>query len=117
MQKYGVTANTVLPRARTRMTLTGPTAAIFQKPEEGFDNFAPENASPLFCYLTTPRAERISGYVFVVWGKQVRLVDRPNPGHTFESDEPWTVDSLHGALSPHFEKLEPVTDGYTVPAA
>ena len=44
-------------------------------------------------------------------------MDRPNPGHTFESEEPWTVDSLHGAMSPHFEKLEPVTDGYTVPAA
>ncbi len=115
MLKYGVTSNVVLPRARTRMTLSGPTAAIFQKPEDGFDNFAPENSSPLFCYLTTPRAERISGYVFVVWGKQVRMVDRPAPGHTFESDEPWTVDSLHGTLSPHFEKLEPVKDGYSVP--
>ncbi len=117
MQKYGVTSNVVLPRARTRMTLTGPTAAIFQKPEEGFDNFAPENSSPLFSYLATPRAERISGYVFVVWGKQVRIVDRPAPGHSFDSEEPWNVDNLHRALGPHFEKLEPVKDGYTVPAA
>ncbi|MBW2315683.1 MAG: SDR family NAD(P)-dependent oxidoreductase [Deltaproteobacteria bacterium] len=116
--RYGVTANVVLPRARTRMTTTGPTAAIFQKPEEGFDNFAPENASPLFVYLCTPQAERVSGYVFVVWGQQVKVVDRPNPnGAMFQTDASWNLETLHAELGPHFEKLEPVVDGYTVPAA
>jgi 3-oxoacyl-[acyl-carrier protein] reductase len=116
MQKYGVTANVVLPRARTRMTLVGPTAAIFEKPAEGFDNFAPENTSPLFCYLASPRAARISGYVFIVWGRQVTIVGRPQHQTTFDAEEAWTVDSLHDQLGPHFEKLEPVKDGYTVPA-
>ena len=116
MLKYGVTANVVLPRARTRMTMSGPTAAIFEKPEEGFDNFAPENSSPLFCYLASPRAERISGYVFIVWGKQVTIVGRPHHQTTFDATESWTVDNLHEQLGPHFEKLEPVKDGYTVPA-
>ena len=45
--KYGVTANTFLPRARTTMTMSGATAAMFQKPEEGFDVFAPEHVAPL----------------------------------------------------------------------
>jgi 3-oxoacyl-[acyl-carrier protein] reductase len=118
MLKYGVTANVVMPRARTRMTLTGPTAAMFEKPDEGFDNFAPENSTPLFCYLASPRAERISGHVFVVWGKQVKVVGRPDPGaQLFDAEEAWTVDSLHQHLGPHFEKLEPVTDGYSVPPA
>ncbi len=116
MQKYGVTANVILPRARTRMTTTGPTAAIFAKPEDGFDNFAPENSSPLFCYVATPRAERISGYVFVVWGKQVTIIGRPHNQTVFDSDKAWTVDGLHDQLGPHFEKLEPVKDGYSVPA-
>jgi 3-oxoacyl-[acyl-carrier protein] reductase len=116
MQKYGVTANVVLPRARTRMTLVGPTAAIFEKPEDGFDNFAPENSSPLFCYLASPRAERISGYVFIVWGRQVTIVGRPGHQHTFDAQDAWSVDTLHEQLGPHFEKLEPVKDGYTVPA-
>jgi 3-oxoacyl-[acyl-carrier protein] reductase len=118
-QRYGVTANVVLPRARTRMTMAGPTAAIFQKPEEGFDHFAPENASPLFVYLCTPQADRISGHVFIVWGQQVKVVRRPDPnGASFETDgdAPWTVERLHEKLGPHFEKLEPVTDGYSVPA-
>jgi 3-oxoacyl-[acyl-carrier protein] reductase len=115
MLKYGVTANVVMPRARTRMTLGGATAAIFQKPEEGFDNFAPENSTPLFCYLASPRAERISGHLFVVWGKQVKLIGRPEPAALFENAGVWTVDDLHRQLGPHFEKLEPVTDGYSVP--
>ena len=116
MLKYGVTANAVMPRARTRMTLQGPTGAIFQKPEEGFDNFAPENVTPFFGYLASPRAERISGHLFIAWGKQVSVIGRPTVGQTFNSEEPWTLDGLHQQLGPHFEKLEPVTDGYTVPA-
>ena len=116
LQKYGVTANVVLPRARTRMTLQGPTAQIFEKPEDGFDNFAPENASPLFIYLASPEAQRVSGHVFVVWGKQVKVVGRPDVNAaSFDSDEAWTVAGLHDHMGPYFAKLEPVTDGYTVP--
>mgnify|MGYP001808013443 CR=1 FL=1 len=115
--KYGVTANVVLPRARTRMTLSGQTAAMFEKPEEGFDHFAPENSSPLFVYLASPEAQRVSGHVFVVWGRQVCVVGRPDPKQAvFDNDDAWTVDSLHAHLGPHFEALEPVTDGYVVPA-
>jgi len=115
--KYGVTANVVLPRARTRMTLSGQTAAMFEKPEEGFDHFAPENSSPLFVYLASPEAQRVSGQVFVVWGRQVCVVGRPDPKQAvFDNDDAWTVESLHAHLGPHFEALEPVTDGYLVPA-
>ena len=116
MLKYGVTANAVMPRARTRMTLQGATGAIFQKPEDGFDTFAPENVTPFFGYLASPRAERISGHLFIVWGKEVSVIGRPTVAQTFNSQEPWTVDGLHQQLGPHFEKLEPVKDGYTVPA-
>lgn len=113
--KYGVTANVILPRARTRMTLQGPIAQMFAKPDDGFDNFAPENASPLFVYLASPEAERVSGQVFIVWGKQVRVVGRPDANAaSFDSDEPWTVAGLHAHLGPYFEKLEPVADGYTL---
>ena len=117
MLKYGVTANIVMPRARTRMTLSGPTGQIFEKPAEGFDNFAPENATPLFGYLASPRAERISGQLFIVWGKQVRLIGRPDTRATFDSEQPWNLENLHEHLGPYFEKLEPVTDGFIVAAS
>jgi 3-oxoacyl-[acyl-carrier protein] reductase len=115
MLKYGVTANVVMPRARTRMTMSGPTAPIFQKPEEGFDTFGPQNVVPLFAYLCTPRAKRISGHLFVVWGKEIKALTRPQQLEAFQSDEEWTVDSVHDKLAPTFEKLEPVKDGFTTP--
>jgi 3-oxoacyl-[acyl-carrier protein] reductase len=113
--KYGVTANVFVPRARTRMTEVGPVAAMFAKPEEGFDTFAPENTAPLIGYLASPRAARISGHVFIIWNKEVKIVSRPGVAAVFNSDERWNEDSLHDQLGPHFEKLEPVKDGYTVP--
>ena len=113
--KYGVTANVFVPRARTRMTTTGPVAAIFAKPEEGFDTFAPENTAPLIGYLASPSAEHISGHVFIIWNKEVKIVNRPGIGGVFASEDRWTTSSLHDQLGPHFEKLEPVADGYTVP--
>jgi 3-oxoacyl-[acyl-carrier protein] reductase len=113
--KYGVTANVFVPRARTRMTSVGPVAAMFAKPEEGFDAFAPENTSPLIGYLASPRAERISGYVFIIWNREVKIVSRPGIDAVFSNEERWTTDDLHKALGPHFEKREPVVDGYTVP--
>jgi 3-oxoacyl-[acyl-carrier protein] reductase len=114
--KYGVTANVFVPRARTRMTDAGPLAPMFAKPEEGFDAFAPENTSPLIGYLASPRAERVSGYVFIIWNREVKIVSRPGIEEVFTNEDRWTTDDLHTALGPHFEKREPVTDGYTVPA-
>jgi 3-oxoacyl-[acyl-carrier protein] reductase len=114
--KYGVTANVVMPRARTRMTLATPqNAAIFQKPAEGFDHFAPENSTPLFAYLCTPQAQHITANVFIVWGKQVQVLGRPTKAATFDSDAPWNLDNLHQHLGPWFEKKQPIVDGFPLP--
>ena len=112
MLKYGVTANAVLPRARTRMTMEGPTAAMFAKPEEGFDAYAPEHTAPLVAYLASPQAERISGQVFVVYGKQVSVVGAPTVSARFETAESWNIENLEKALGPHFAELEPIRDGF-----
>jgi 3-oxoacyl-[acyl-carrier protein] reductase len=116
MQKYGITANVIMPRARTRMNEAGPLAAMFKKPEDGFDTFAPENVSPLVGWLASPLAANVSGHVFVIWAKNITLATRPHLDTKFESDARWTLDSLQSTLGPHFEKLEPVKDGFTVPA-
>ena len=52
----------------------------------------------------------------MIWAKNITLATRPQLDTKFESDARWTVDSLQSTLGPHFEKLEPVKDGYTVPA-
>lgn len=115
--RWGVTANVICPRARTRMNDSGPWAAIFAKPEDGFDNFAPENVTPIIGYLCSPSADRVSAQVFIPFGKSVTVLGRPTKNLVFESPEAWTVDSLAAKLDPHFEKLEPVTDGYALPEA
>jgi len=118
LQRYGVTANVYCPRARTRITEGGTFGAMFAKPEEGFDNFAPENSTPLVGFLASPQAERISGYVFIIWGREVRVAIRPDvksPEHVFSSDARWTLESLQEKLGPYFEKREPIQDGFAVP--
>jgi 3-oxoacyl-[acyl-carrier protein] reductase len=115
--RYGVTANVIMPRARTRMNDSGALGAIFARPETGFDQFAPEHVAPLVAWLASPRAERVSGQVFVVWGRHITVVSRPGTELRFETPDTWSVDAVQQKLGPHFEKLEPVKDGFAVPAS
>lgn len=112
--KYGVTANSIMPRARTRMTDSGLTGQMFAKPEEGFDNFHPVHVAPLVGYLASPKAANISGNVFVVWGKSITVVGRPTISDTLQSEEAWSYDSVDGALGKFFEGKEPIKDSFIV---
>ena len=112
MLKYGVTVNAICPRALTTMTDSGITAEMFAKPEEGFHTYAPEHIAPLVAYLASPMASRISGYVFLIWGKEVTIVNSPTLGQKFENEEAWTVEDLDKKLTSHFENLEPIKDGF-----
>ena len=112
--KYGVTANSIMPRARTRMTDSGITGQMFAKPEEGFDNFHPVHVAPLVGYLASPKAANISGNVFVVWGKAITVVGRPTISDTLQSEEAWSYDSVDGALGKFFEGKEPIKDSFIV---
>jgi len=113
--KYGGTANVVMPRARTRMTLQGPFGKMFEAPPEGFDNMNPANSSPLFAYLASPDAQNITAQLFIVWGRQVVVMARPAHGEVFDNDTAWDQASLQRHLGPHFEKQRPIVDGYPMP--
>lgn len=116
MEKYGITANVFIPRARTRMNEDGIFGAMFAKPEEGFDNFAPENTAPLVSYLASPRAANISGYVFIVWGRSLRVLNPPSPGDEWTSDMQWNHDSIDGVMQPYMEGRPGVIGGgYALP--
>jgi NAD(P)-dependent dehydrogenase (short-subunit alcohol dehydrogenase family) len=70
MARYGVTANSIAPLARTRMTTdaTPSSAAIFGKegkPGE-FDPFGPQNVAPLVAWLASDDAKDVHGEVFRV---------------------------------------------------
>ena len=116
-QRFGATANVILPRARTRMTSQGPWAGIFAKPDEGFDTFAPEHIGPLVGWLASPKAGHVSGQVLQCWGKHVRVYAPPAAALDHENESEWSVEELDRVLGPFFEGKKPVEDGFVLPLA
>jgi 3-oxoacyl-[acyl-carrier protein] reductase len=109
MGRYGVTANAIAPRARTRMTETLPG---FEEPDPDFDQFAPENVSPLVAYLSSPAAAEVSGQVFVVYGRMIDVVRGPGVDRHFDTEDRWTPDAVDAALTPFYGGRTPIRDGY-----
>ncbi|MGW2859161.1 3-oxoacyl-ACP reductase [Streptomyces sp. NPDC001205] len=100
--KYGVTANAICPRARTRMT--EDVFQGFQEPGEGeLDPLAPEHVSPLVGYLASPAAARVNGQLLVVHGGMVAIVERPRVAAKFDTaKEAFSFEELDGLLSPYY---------------
>jgi NAD(P)-dependent dehydrogenase (short-subunit alcohol dehydrogenase family) len=107
MGKYGVTANFVAPRARTRMTDTMPNHDMFAKPETGFDVFNPAWPAQLVVFLASEQAGDVNGQGFIVWGGEVALVkgwhqvnqiSKPNAAFTAQ-DLIARKDELFGAAT------------------
>ncbi|MFE9117976.1 3-oxoacyl-ACP reductase [Streptomyces sp. NPDC007172] len=100
--KYGVTANAICPRARTRMT--EDVFAGFQEPGEGqLDPLAPEHVSPLVGYLASPAAAKVNGQLLVVHGGMVAIVERPKVAAKFDSaKEVFSYQELDELISPYY---------------
>jgi len=93
LQRYGVTANAICPRARTAMTADTFGAA----PQEGPDPLSTEHVAPLVAYLAGPAAHAISGQVFVVHGGMVALLAPPTVEQRFDADATgWTQPYQQG---------------------
>ncbi|WP_413756968.1 3-oxoacyl-ACP reductase [Streptomyces sp. MMBL 11-3] len=118
LAKYGVTANVICPRARTRMTAdvfaraeTGPQAGGETRAEGaegnggGLDPLAPEHVAPLVGYLASPAAAGVNGQLFVVHGGMVAVVERPRVAAKFDTEQDaFTYDELDALLTPHYAK-------------
>jgi NAD(P)-dependent dehydrogenase (short-subunit alcohol dehydrogenase family) len=113
LAKYGVTANVICPRARTRMT--EDVFAGLAAPAEGLDPLAPEHVAPLVGYLASPAAARVNGQLLVVHGGMVAVVERPRVQAQFDSkQDTFTYDELDALLTPHYARSP---DGETFAAA
>ncbi|GHE87176.1 3-oxoacyl-ACP reductase [Streptomyces longispororuber] len=102
LARYGVTANAICPRARTRMT--ADVFAGYAEPDEGgLDPLAPEHVAPLVGYLASPAAGRVTGQLLVVHGGIVAVMERPRVAAVFRAaDGAFTAAELDGALTPYF---------------
>jgi 3-oxoacyl-[acyl-carrier protein] reductase len=101
LAKYGVTANVICPRARTRMT--EDVFAGFGQPDDGLDPLSPEHVAPLVGYLASPAAAHVNGQLLVVHGGMVAVVERPRVAAKFDSkQDTFSHDELDALLTPYY---------------
>jgi NAD(P)-dependent dehydrogenase (short-subunit alcohol dehydrogenase family) len=99
--RYGVTANAVAPRARTRMT---ETMTMNMNAEEGaFDAWHPRNIANVVGFLAAPESADISGQIFVVSGGNVHVVSAFKPVGQVTRDGGWTPAQLVAAKGDLFK--------------
>ena len=103
-QKYGVTANVIAPRARTRLTVG--TFGEFGKSEEGkFDVMDPDNIGPFVAFLASDDGADINGQCFIVWGGSVAHIQLPRLSDTVSQDHRWSVDELSARKQELFKEI------------
>jgi NAD(P)-dependent dehydrogenase (short-subunit alcohol dehydrogenase family) len=104
LQRYGVTANAICPRARTAMT-----EDVFgSAPQDAPDPLSVDHVTPLVAYLACPAAQAITGQVFVVHGGMVALLAPPTVERRFDAaGAHWTLTELAAAVGAHFTDRDP----------
>jgi NAD(P)-dependent dehydrogenase (short-subunit alcohol dehydrogenase family) len=107
LERYGVRANAIAPRARTAMT-----ADVFgESPElaEGqIDPLSPEHVVNLVRFLASPASEGVNGQLFIVYGPTVTLVAAPTAEQRFSADsDAWDASELSKTLQNYFADRDP----------
>jgi NAD(P)-dependent dehydrogenase (short-subunit alcohol dehydrogenase family) len=104
--RYGVTANAIAPRARTRMTenLFG---GLAQKDDDGsFDAWDPKNIANLVAFLAAPDSADINGQIFVVFGGNIYAMSAFQPVGQVTRDAAWTPQELIEAKGELFKGID-----------
>ncbi|GAA3955500.1 3-oxoacyl-ACP reductase [Gordonia caeni] len=103
LERFGVTANAICPRARTAMT-----AQVFgDAPEGEVDPLSPDHVVTLVRYLAGPDAADVSGQVFVVYGPKVMLMAAPTVREVFAADgDQWQPAALGSELGAFFKSAD-----------
>jgi NAD(P)-dependent dehydrogenase (short-subunit alcohol dehydrogenase family) len=103
LERYGVTVNSISPRARTRMTenLFGEMA----KAGEGFDEWDPRNVAQLVAFLASDEASDVTGQNFVVFGGNVWAMGGFHPVGEIHRDSMWTPKELAEAKGELFKDV------------
>ena len=102
LERYGVCANAICPRARTAMT-----ADVFgDEPGAGdgeIDPLSPDHVVTLVAFLASPAAEAVNGQVFIVYGPQVTLLSAPSVEKKFTAESAaWSPADLSAAMQKYF---------------
>lgn len=107
LERYGVRANAICPRARTAMT-----ADVFGASPEladgEIDPLSPEHVVTLVRFLASPAADHVNGQLFIVYGPTVTLVAAPTVEHRFQADDGvWDAAALSSSMQEYFAGRDP----------
>jgi len=107
LERYGVRANAICPRARTAMT-----ADVFGDTPEladgEVDPLSPDHVVTLVRFLASPAADKVNGQVFIVYGPTVTLVAAPTAEHRFHADgSAWDPAALTSSMQQYFADRDP----------
>jgi NAD(P)-dependent dehydrogenase (short-subunit alcohol dehydrogenase family) len=97
MGRYGVTANTLAPQARTGMT-EKLFADMMKKPEEGFDMFDPANVAPLVVWLASAHSSDVTGRCFEIFGGKLSVADGWRTGPEVDKGLRWEASEIGEAV-------------------
>lgn len=102
LERFGVRANAIAPRARTAMT-----AGVFGDAPEGdggqVDPLSTEHVVTLVRFLASPASEAVNAQLFIVYGPTVTLVAPPTAEKHFTADsDAWNPADLSGTLHDYF---------------
>src|SRR6476661_8727063 len=107
LERFGVRANAIAPRARTAMT-----AGVFgdapELGEGGVDPLSPEHVVNLVRFLSSPASEGVNGQLFIVYGPTVTLIAAPTAEQQFSADgDEWDPAGLSDTLQNYFADRDP----------
>ncbi|MDT5045413.1 MAG: hypothetical protein QOG75_1266 [Mycobacterium sp.] len=107
LNRYGVCANAICPRARTPMTV----GVYGDEPVLGADEvdpLSPDHVAMFVRYLASPASALVSGQVFVIAGRMILLLAAPNVEKSIVAPGPaWDLPNLDLALGDHFAARDP----------
>ncbi len=108
--RYGVTANGLVPIARTRMTDTG---AFDMDINEGeFDEFAPENMASVVAYLVSEQSRGVTGQMLELKGGRLFLSQGWTDSTAFDKGERLDAGEVDAIVRDLLEKREPAKPVY-----
>ncbi len=102
LERYGVTVNSISPRARTRMTET-----LFGEMADkgsGFDQWDPKYVAQLVTFLATDEAADVNGQNFIVFGGDIWATGGFHPVGEVHSEKGWTPETLIEAKGQLFKE-------------
>ena len=106
MARYGVTANTLAPQARTGMT-EKLFADMMKKPDAGFDMFDPANVSPLVVWLASAHSGDVTGRCFEIFGGKLSVADGWRTGPEVDKGGRWEASEIGDAVRGIIEQAVP----------